>query len=483
MSEFSNLLRQRLGSAKAEVREHPEADVLNAFAEQLLPEAERRNVLAHLSVCWECREIVALSQPEIAAPAAQPVFTPAAVPFWRRLFAPVFGVTAVAAVAIVAIVVLQSPQEPSLPSNQQARVAPAPILPAPSAPAVPPPPSSPAETIQLGQADSFTGEPASTGQTADASLAAKARAAHSAPAVVAGLNSLDRNSMLQKPASPSAQPALTAGLRKQDFLNSAFFDASAGDVVMEGQRGSALPSAPQPRPSSSDARFAANAPAQITIFSDIPANAANSKSNVRIITPPPPPERFGCTVCKVVTAGARTVFRRTPSTAPAITQNSVTFSAMGSGKFSSELQKGQPSEVAAAPEKSEAGALDRTDALTSHSLAGSGFASSGPLMLAWKVAGGKLLKNTGSQWEDAYPAASFQFTAVNSHGSEVWAGGSNASLIHSRDGGATWESSRLGESASGTIVSIILLGNHVEIKTSDDQSWSSSDDGKSWRRN
>ena len=101
----------------------------------------------------------------------------------------------------------------------------------------------------------------------------------------------------------------------------------------------------------------------------------------------------------------------------------------------------------------------------------------------WKIVSGKLMKSSGqAQWEDAYPIASstMEFSFVNARGNDVWAGGSHASLIHSRDGGQTWETIKLGDNASGTIVSIIAGTMSVQVKTSDNQSWASTDGGKSW---
>jgi hypothetical protein len=41
---------------------HPEAESLNAFAEQALPEQERAQILAHLAACSRCRQVVYLAQ-------------------------------------------------------------------------------------------------------------------------------------------------------------------------------------------------------------------------------------------------------------------------------------------------------------------------------------------------------------------------------------------------------------------------------------
>ena len=41
---------------------HPDAESLTAFAEQLLPAAEREQILAHMATCGRCREVVFLAQ-------------------------------------------------------------------------------------------------------------------------------------------------------------------------------------------------------------------------------------------------------------------------------------------------------------------------------------------------------------------------------------------------------------------------------------
>ena len=46
---------------------HPDADVLNAFAEQALPAAEREEILQHLALCEQCRTVVVLALPPVEA--------------------------------------------------------------------------------------------------------------------------------------------------------------------------------------------------------------------------------------------------------------------------------------------------------------------------------------------------------------------------------------------------------------------------------
>lgn len=477
MSELPNLLRQRLADI-GPPRVHPDADTITAYVEQSLPAAERQTVVTHLSVCETCREVVALSQPQVPELAIQAVIKPAPVSGWRRLLTPGFGLAAsVAAMAIIAVLVLQLPQrggQQSWQSTQQAKAT------APAADQEAPAEAKEAPVAQPAETRAASTTAAMDHRTAGKEAQIGAKREESRTRTVAGF------AVAPPPPAPAKSPILIAGLQKKDYVNTNYFAANSVDqVVLDGQSNNDFPSAPQPQNASTRGAFVANS-GKITMFSDIPAVNADGKSNVRILTPPPPPERCGFPLCKIVekgAQGARTVLHRNPATVPALSSNTLTFSAMGGqGKFSEDLQKSAPAEVAAAPEKSEAGILERSDALSSHALSASGARLLDSAPTVWKVAGGKLMKSVGqAQWEDAYPAAggSFEFSFVNARGSDVWAGGSHASLIHSHDGGLTWESVKLGD-ATGTIVSIIAGGLSVQVKTSDNQIWSSPDGGKTW---
>ena len=150
--------------------------------------------------------------------------------------------------------------------------------------------------------------------------------------------------------------------------------------------------------------------------------------------------------------------------------------------FSGAMEKNQPTEMSAAPPRADADSFAASSSLSATAMAPSlhKAESAAP---TWKVVNGKLMKSSGqTQWEDAYPigGATMEFSFVNARGNDVWAGGSHASLIHSRDGGQTWDTVRLGDNASGTIVSIIAGTLSVQVKTSDNQTWASADGGKTW---
>jgi hypothetical protein len=54
MENVPKIVRERLRVVTVAV-DHPDADVLTAFAERALPEAERATVLGHLARCGGCR--------------------------------------------------------------------------------------------------------------------------------------------------------------------------------------------------------------------------------------------------------------------------------------------------------------------------------------------------------------------------------------------------------------------------------------------
>jgi hypothetical protein len=106
-----------------------------------------------------------------------------------------------------------------------------------------------------------------------------------------------------------------------------------------------------------------------------------------------------------------------------------------------------------------------------------------PDQLHWRIQDGKLVNSADlNQWHEAYPPQGdeTQFKVVQAQGHEVWAGGSNATLVHSWNGGVDWQKLNLGSSASGDIEKISLSGGDVQVKTSNGQSLISRDGGKTW---
>jgi Photosynthesis system II assembly factor YCF48 len=495
MPELPNLLRQRLAVTKnGELPVHPDADTLTAYVEQSLASTERQSVVAHLSVCEPCREVVVLSQSLHAQPATQTVLAPAPVPRWRRLFTPAFTAAAsLAAMAVIAVVVLQLPQKHSQDSlnrqvpnqqaanhqtadqsaqeTQQAQGSPlADQAPSSKAKETAPAPGETGSAAELGRSQAVIVKAADKKREEASMTRAPVALAAAAPAAVV------------PPDSPAKMAGLSAGLQKKDYVNTNFLTSTSADNVMLDSQGNSFPSAPQPQLSANGGGFSTSN-SQITIFADRPAKAA-SKSNALVLTPAPPQEHFAFALGKIVQSTARTLHVHSPIGAPALRAGALTTSTMGEpGMFGGTIEKNQSVEVSAAPERADVDSLTASSSLSPGALSTTGGRFSNSASPMWKVAGGKLMKFASqSQWEDAYPVAStiVEFSIVNARGNDIWAGGSNAFIIHSRDGGVTWETIKLGDTASGTIVSIIAGTMSAQVKTTDNQTWSTIDGGKTW---
>src|SRR5258705_11825797 len=85
--KIPRIVRERLLNAQAgarATREHLDADLLAAYAENSLPRRERDSVLNHRAVCENCREAVMLSLPESTTTAA-PARDGGLLPGWMGL--------------------------------------------------------------------------------------------------------------------------------------------------------------------------------------------------------------------------------------------------------------------------------------------------------------------------------------------------------------------------------------------------------------
>ncbi len=109
MSEVPKFVRQRL--EQQSLGGHPDANLLAAFTEGALSGGEREQVLAHLSACATCREIMALSLPEGPSAAAQPALARMRWARWPMLRWA--GVTA-AVVVVAAAVMFQHSRRAAL---------------------------------------------------------------------------------------------------------------------------------------------------------------------------------------------------------------------------------------------------------------------------------------------------------------------------------------------------------------------------------
>lgn len=477
MSELSNALRQRLACG-GEPRVHPDSDTLTAYLEQLLPAVERNQVLEHLAVCRECRDVTALSLPEQPVVADRPAaMTLPARRGWRAWLSwkPALGLAAsLAGLAIVTTMIVELPRG-SVGSEQKQAGQQSPVASA----------SNNAPAARPLQPESVAAQPRSIpANPIPHEAPSRADLASAKPPGVTSVRTA--GTITGKPAPKTAE-AIVVG----SYVNSLMFASDGGNAVPQVAE---LPSAPVPsmlvdHPPN---RVVLNNGTQLT-FGDAPHQAQSSRP-LRILSPSANAGRFGLSMVTTLGHDAKQLFRRP---APPINAYGFASSAMGGvGQFNPAKGLGAfPEITAAAPLMGgDAASLDQSHAFTARALADANPGkieagmvedrakkAAGALAL-WKVTDGKLLKMGDSgAWTEVYSAGEgIQFSVVRSRGSDVWAGGSNAALVHSRDGGVTWERITLGASAAGTITGIESSGSNVLVKSSSGQSWSSLDGGKTW---
>jgi hypothetical protein len=467
MAELSNVLRQRLASVE-QPQVHPDADTLTAYVEHLLAAPERTYVLEHLAACSQCREVMLLLSTPQAAEAAAPVIkvVPARVRSWR----PAWGLAAsLAGLAIVAGVIIELPRGTKQIEKQATQPAPV-ASPAGNAPAiVANENTAPAPATDLKRQDDPT-----VRETASAARPQNSRIAR------------DETARLQPPTAVAPVPS-------GPYVNIQMFNNDANNVAPYVPD---LPTAPSAHMNQAQTNFSSLSNSGPLMAAPAPYEIQSGQP-LRITTPSTGTLRvWGWSTIATLGTGAKTAANRVlRKPVPPINGNTFAASAMGpSGQLNpKETNLGDEAAATRSLNGTETGELARSQAFSARAMGQvdreastanvARAAKASESLTVWKVSDGKLLKlGDSGAFAEAYPAAEegIQFSTFTSHGADVWAGGSNAALVHSRDSGASWERITLGASATGNINSIEASGMRVVVRSSSGQSWSSADGGKSW---
>jgi hypothetical protein len=452
MTEVPKIVVGRLRAAALEHAAsepgHPDPDLLTAFAEQALSAAERDGVLAHLALCGDCREVVALAVPaaEIVAtpvaaeaPAVPATVSRAGAPAPHKLFAwPTLRWAALAAgVAVAASVLLMHPgklNQATLPSvnSPVAKIE----QPASSQQIPAPPTNQFTEFAQTDEARSRAKSPLSkkvvAGEQAVTVVTAE-QAARAKQGVLLAENKLD----------------IRRGERPGDEKDAAFADKPA----------------PGPTTGAAAVGGASGQP--------IPGSVSEMVE---------------------VTAASPAVQTETSTEDLAMVRNNAR-----------AVEKAKPAVT------TEAGQLQSTvssAAISELPLSGRNFESLVTLSPTWTIKAGVLRKSvdSGKSWQDAL-RADHPLRCYASHNQDVWAGGKAGTLFHSVDGGVTWvpvQPSVNGQGLSSDITRIDLRGNDLRsdahsaartdarsdahvlldivLTTRTHEIWTSSDAGKTWEK-
>jgi len=456
MAELPQIVRQRLRATPSSGI-HPDADVLAAFGERSLPEAERALVLDHLARCGDCREVLGLALPESeAADFTTKVNVQRGWFGWPRVRWALVAAGIVAA-ASVGVEQFREHQRTNVTvaqvmSRGPDTYAPAPTPAAPSKPvATPAPPPGAREEGSLKS----PGIDVSSKPTAAEAIAVPqaGRADSTMSALVAsgrapgtGLRRKSKMAMAEAPPESlfshgTSRPVTPA------MGNQAPSPAPAGEAqpsvaeTVEVQAGSSL-IAPQSGAPSQDQSLQSQNAVEPRVFSE----------NTDVVARAKPP---------VLPSAA-------PPAAPASTPR-WTISSTGRLQRSLDGNTWQEVEVAA-----------KTEPVAS-------------FMIVENVAKNQAdqsAKGAGRKKEEknarGQTAIEPVFRAVAAEGLEVWAGGSGGMLYHSADGGELWtrvQPAADGVALKGDITSIQFSDpHHGTVGTSSSELWTTSDGGQSWRK-
>lgn len=445
MTDLPKIVRERMRSAVA--GDHPDPDLLTAFAEQALPERERTPLMDHLARCADCRDVLALAAVSAGAVATQTKDTAVArkAP-WFSFPMLRWGALAACLVIVSTAVLLRRDLKTSYVTKDERQEA-APIP--PSAASVDnahgdiATANRPTETKTKSLADVQVPEAASS-YVASAPKASREKTLTThipAPGPRVG-------AVLGQPVAPAASgpsPVLANDLRDERQV-----DAARGAFALGGSNGSA-PALPAPAPVP-PAPMNKNVPAP-----HFAANTTQTSEPLAQMVDAVPADSDKSDK-KVEVPGRAKTAAAPASEALAVAPND---------QF--EMQKS----IAPALEASRA----RKDLARSVH----------PESLRWNISSdGQLVRSadSGKSWQPVTVAEGATFRHLTYNGPDIWVGGAAGSLYHSPDAGGHWIQVKPVANAVSLTADIAAIAftdpQHGKITTTNGQTWSTRDGGQSW---
>jgi hypothetical protein len=446
MNKLPNIVRARLSAVEA--GDHPDPDLLTAFAEQALAEQERSKVLAHLSRCCDCREVLAVAMPSLASAA---LATASSIDTGRRRswfsgLAVRWGVAA-ACVVIVGSAVLMKRDVLMKPAARTAALQQDQALTYSSDKAnkkdftVLPEPQPPSPSALVRDEERATGALSSSTRM-QAQLSTRMQDQKKA---------LTSNLML-----PAAPPSLPGRMRPE--LAQSPTGGGIGGAASVGSLAST------PKPNATPANESLNLPS----------------SNGRNIATPPAPSKPAIQITQEVqvTAAAPVMEadmaearekQELPGKAKA-PSGVTTYDAFAAP---SQDSNGQMVTTKEAARKAE---MKRVETLR-------------PPVARWTISSDGQLQHSidsGKTWQPVVVAENATFRALSANGPDLWVGGASGLLYHSTDAGAHWtqvKPATADATLTADIAAIEFIDVHQgKITTSTGEVWITTDGGQSWRK-
>jgi hypothetical protein len=442
MEQLPKIVRERLKATAG--GDHPDADLLTAFAEQALPDQERSRVLLHLSRCAGCRDILALAGLPVTAADSLDTAKPAPWFQWRVLR----WAAAAACVVIVGSAVLLRRDTFQLQSAKTV--------------AVREEPKAELDAYARADRDAATSNQLTAEQAIPAAKPANKKAL-----------ALSQNKALKVPvpqalpavaaASPATppppSPSIVAGGQMHGYLKNQVVVGSmnqgAGTGIGGGVGGTI---------SSKSVQTSNAATAQVV---DEKKQAAGAEA--RQVTDPS-------------TLGKASEVIEVEAAAPALDIQSSADKREAPGKAkapSSAMLNGMA--PAAVMQNKET----RTEETVSQKVDRAKLYRA-PLS-RWTISSDGRLQHSidaGQTWEPVTVAEKASFRALSANGPDVWVGGAAGLLYHSADSGASWTQVRPATANAKLTADIAAIEftdvQHGKITTSTGDVWTTQDAGKTW---
>jgi photosystem II stability/assembly factor-like uncharacterized protein len=441
MEKLPNIVRERLKVPAG--GDHPDADLLTAFAERALPEQERSHVLTHLSSCADCRDVVALAVPPATGPASLDTARPAPWFQWRVLR---WG-AAVACVAIVGSAVLlrrdaMTPQRASI-----------------------------AVVREEPQAEQFAYE--RSDRLANTSPSRQMK--ESIPSAMRVETDKDAGRLRDRalkavvsPKLPAAPPPPAQAFsvpdekkdEKKQVAGGALGASAAGGTFITGMKkheaegwAAATPPIAEKRESAAESRAATD----LSVLSKSTETVEVPSASAPASTPAP-------TLDNELSADKREAIGK------AKVANGAMPGLVESESYSVAQNQATRSEETAAQK------MDRSKLRRS-------------LVSRWTISADGQLQHSidaGQTWQPVTVADKASFRALSANGPDIWVGGAAGLLYHSRDSGFTWTQVKPSSAATNLSADISAIEFtdilHGKITTANGENWTTEDAGQSWRK-
>ncbi|MGC2196974.1 MAG: YCF48-related protein [Terriglobales bacterium] len=434
MNELPKIVRARLNAAPA--GDHPDPDQLTAFAEQALSDRERSTVLAHLSRCTDCRDVLALAVPRTgSAPAS--LDTADRAP-WFRWTVLRWGAVA-ACLVIVGSAVLMKRDFMMTRSAKTATI------------------QGDAQSAQL--ADERLVEPPLAGSQSrpQASITVATEPSNEKLAAPAQANTLKQ---ISPPKQPMAAPAPTvlekkiAGGIGGGPVQRAAVGALAAGAARNWQT---TPTAPPKE----DAKNPAVESRQVANLSIVPQTSETVEVQAAVpaletdAAAPADSRNKHEALGKAKPPSAAVMFERMDAPTP----ETVTAS---QGALSKEVATKANRERASSPHAPVSRWTISSDGQLQHSI------------------------DSGKTWQPVTVAYGATFRALSANGPDLWVGGASGLLYHSTDSGSHWiqvTPAIAGSSLTADIAAIEFTdARQGKITTTNGEVWLTDDAGQTWRK-